>query len=267
MLRIGEKVWEELCREGMLVSEWREKLEEKKRRIKCPWSGVCVEGRCKSIRKNGGLYTQCERWSESEYCVGCSREKEKNGELKYGTVYDRMKVGIYEYKDKKGNGPVKYSEIMKKEKISKEDVLAEGKRLGIEVAMCHFEEKEGKRGRPRKEKDVKEVVEKKKRGRPKKEKVVSNNVGEELIASLLSEKREMSNVSNEKELIVENNVESSVGCEEEVEEETCVVKFEIRGKIYLKSDDNVLYDMNSHDAIGIWNEETNEIVELADEDE
>ena len=187
MLKISKEMLLELECGGMLVKGWESKLNGLKREIKMPWCGVIEEMLCKSIRKNGGLYTQCrERMCEGEYCVGCSVEISKNGELKWGSVYDRMKVGIEEYIDSKGNKPLKYSKIMKKEKISMEEVLAEGKRLGWEVPLCHFEENNGKRGRPKKEKSVVEIVEKKKRGRPKKEKeMVSQNVGEDLIASLL----------------------------------------------------------------------------------
>jgi len=157
------------------------------REVKMPWCGVVEEMWCKSIRKNVGLYTQCrERMCEGEYCVVCSVEISKNVELKWGSVYDRMKVGIEEYRDRNGNKPLKYRKIMKKDGISMEEVLEEGKRLGWEVPLCHFEENDGKRGRPKKEKSVVEMVEKKKRGRPKKEKeMVSQNAGEDLIASLL----------------------------------------------------------------------------------
>ena len=53
----------------------------------------------------------------------------------------------------------------------------------------------------------------------------------------------------------------------EEEEEKPVIKFDIEGRTYLKSEDNVLYDMESHDAIGIWNEERNKIEELPEDDE
>lgn len=46
-----------------------------------------------------------------------------------------------------------------------------------------------------------------------------------------------------------------------------MVKFEIDGTTYLKSDDNVLFDMNSHDCVGIWNEESKTIDEIPDEDD
>ena len=299
------------------------------REVKMPWCGVVEEMWCKSIRKNVGLYTQCrERMCEGEYCVVCSVEISKNVELKWGSVYDRMKVGIYEYRDSKGNKPLKYSKIMKKDGISMEEVLAEGKRLGWEVPLCHFEENVVKRGRPKKEKSVVEIVEKKKRGRPKKEKeMVSQNAGEDLIASLLlcvgiplgvplwvpppcdgvglgiplgvpppcdgvglgiplpvsekpsadeeeekpsadqEEEKPSADQEEEKPSADQEKEPSADQADQDEEEETCVIKFTIDGKIYLKSDDNVLYDLNTHDAVGVWNEKSNEIDELPDEDD
>ena len=35
----------------------------------------------------------------------------------------------------------------------------------------------------------------------------------------------------------------------------------------MKSEDNVLYDMKTHDCVGIWNELTKKIDEIPDEDE
>ena len=37
--------------------------------------------------------------------------------------------------------------------------------------------------------------------------------------------------------------------------------------MYLKSEVNVLYDIESHDAIGLWNEKENKIDELEDEED
>ena len=316
MLKVSKEMLLELECGGMLVKGWLSKCEEIRvlKRIKMPWCGVIEEMLCKSIRKNGGLYTQCEKESECEYCVGCLKEKSKNGELKWGSVYDRMKVGIEEYRDRNGNKPLKYRKIMKKDGISMEEVLEEGKRLGWEVPLCHFEENDGKRGRPKKEKSVVEMVEKKKRGRPKKEKeMVSQNAGEDLIASLLlgvggplgvpspydgigrqdqvqekepsadlavQEKPSADLAVQEKEpltvqekpsadLAVQEKPSADLAdlADEDEEEETCVIKFTIDGKIYLKSDDNVLYDLNTHDAVGVWNEKSNEIDELPDEDD
>ena len=48
-----------------------------------------------------------------------------------------------------------------------------------------------------------------------------------------------------------------------------VKKFDFKGKTYLKSNMNVIYDIKSEEAIGVWNESNNEIEfkELEDEDE
>ena len=84
----------------------------------------------------------------------------------------------------------------------------------------------------------------------------SNNEGEELIASLLKERKES-------ELcVVENDVSSSSEKEasSEAEEETLVIKIEIDGKTYLKSEDNTVFDFMSHDELGIWNEKEQKIV-------
>ena len=244
-----------LCECGYLEcgreSEYLEVLKE----VKLPWCGV-VEWRCVRIEKNGGLYTQCERKKEyGEECKVCSKK-----EKKYGDVNDRSKVGIMEYRDSEGNGPMPYMKIMKKNGWTKERVLLEGKLMGVEVPLCHFEEEVGKRGRPRKssvEKGVEKSVEVKKRGRPRKEKKSSNIAGEELIASLLKEREE---VVKEEEVVNEEKKE------EDEEEETVVVKYEIGGVTYLKTVENVLYDMESHELVGVWNEKTKEI-EVCEEEE
>jgi hypothetical protein len=262
---------------------------KERKEVVLPWSGE-VEG-CKVLKYNMGLYTQCgESLSGEISCVVCMKEYSKKGEHKYGTVEERKAVGIMEYKDPRGKGVVRYTEIMKKLNLTREEVLSEAKRQGVEVAECHFEEKSAKRGRPRKEKEV--VGEKKKRGRPRKEKeMVSNKAGEDLIASLLNEsKREdpiaipMSVCEKPTKATPMSGCEKATdpkatpmsGCEkatakepsaDEEEEETVVIKYEIDGITYLKSEDNVLYDMKTHDCVGIWNELTKKIDEIPDEDE
>jgi len=286
-----------------VYEEMKERVEKYKERkeVVLPWSGV-KEG-CKVLKYNMGLYTQCGgSISGGESCVGCVKEYSKKGEHRYGTVEERKAVGIMEYKDPRGKGVVRYTEIMKKLNLTKEEVMSEAKRRGVEVAECHFEEKSAKRGRPRKEKEV--VGEKKKRGRPKKEKeMVSNKAGEDLIASLLNESKSeredpvamgepnaktVSDIVDTKASAVKATPTSGCekatpdkdtdkskpmsGCDKpsadkEEEEETVVIKYEIGGITYLKSEDNVLYDMKTHDCVGIWNELTKKIDEIPDEDE
>ena len=183
-----------------------EKVE--KRKYPLPFNGLKNENCCNGIVKNHGLYTQCEKKlpKDGKYCKGCDLEP-------YGNIEDRLKVELYEYKDPKGNGPTRYTEVLKKLKISKEMIEEESKRLKITINEVHFEEVASenvvKRGRPKSEK-VKESKESKstgKKGRPKKEtkKVEVTNYSEEedLFATLLA------NVSLEKVEPNEENVEKS----------------------------------------------------------
>ena len=132
--------------------EMKERVERyKEKRIVLPWSGE-VEG-CKEIKYNMGLYTQCGE-GEEERCKSCEKECMKKGEKRYGTIEERKRSGMLEYKDPRGKGVVRYIEIMRKLNLTKEEVIEEGKRQGVKVAECHFEEKSVKRGRPKKEKEI-----------------------------------------------------------------------------------------------------------------
>lgn len=247
-----------------LRSELRKEIElemKSEMEVVLPWSGVRLEN-CKNLEYAGGLYVQCRGLkSVNGYCESCKSEGE------YGTTEERMKVDINDYIDPSGRKVVHYSKIMKKKNISKEEVLRRASELGEEVAECHFLEVKGKRGRPRKEKQE-EPKEKKKRGRPRKEKnVSSNNSGEDLIASLLENSNKNETKIEEKPELEKESEKESNDDKDDEEEETNVIRFEINGKIYLKSEENILFDYESHDAVGMWNEETKEIEEIQDEDE
>ena len=138
--------------------------------IPLPYSGVVVEGNCSCVKKNRGLYTQCGSVKEvGEMCRRCEGEVKRKGAI-FGTMKERSLVGIMEYKDSKGNGPVSYLKVMKKLKLSREEVEGEALRRGVVIDAVHFEEGKSKRGRPSLE--VKEVKEVKGKGRPSKSKKV-----------------------------------------------------------------------------------------------
>jgi hypothetical protein len=98
-----------------------------------------------------------------------------------------MAVGIFEYVDPKGKKPTAYTKIMKKYKVSEEEVVAEAAKFNVTIDAGHFEvSAESKRGRPKTavEKPVKGV-----KGRPKKNKKVvelSDENTEDLFASLVA---------------------------------------------------------------------------------
>lgn len=151
---------------------------EKKERLLLPFDGRKIEGCCEGIIKNHGLYTQCMKVVEG-YCKVCEVQP-------YGNIEQRVKVGLYEYKDPKGKVPKRYLEVLKKKKISKEEMLAKCEKAEITINEEHLLEVATKRGRPKGEN--KDSGEKKSKGRPKKEKkVIETSNEEDLFATLVAQ--------------------------------------------------------------------------------
>ena len=182
-----------------------------------PYNGEYDEKKCHALRQNKGLYTQCQISVKDgkSYCKSCEGQVEKNGHPDYGTIEDRQKCDIFEFKDPNGKKPVSYKKIMKKYKLSVEEVLAEAEKMNIKINPKHFEEpvEDEKRGRPKAEKEVKEKAEKSK-GRPKKSKKVLEIEGgdEDLFASLVAS----ANVEPEK--VVDEDKEAKKKAAEEAKE-------------------------------------------------
>jgi len=169
--------------------------------IPLPFTGAIREDCCLGVKQNHGLYTQCfSAPGESGLCKGCSKQASKNasGEPDCGLIAKRVMQGS-EYRDAKGRAPVHYTKVMKKQKLTEEQVQAEAAKFGIEIEASHFAIPETKRGRPKKattsdtDSDASSSAadasgEKKARGRPKKAaKVVEVNATEDLFASLMQQ--------------------------------------------------------------------------------
>lgn len=180
--------------------EERKKVEKKEAVVKAafplPYNGENSDLCCQALRQNNGLYTQCQSHKKgaNSYCKSCQQlaDKSEDGIPEYGTITQRLAVSPFEYVDPKGRKPVSYTKVMKKYKVSEEQVLAEAGKLGINILPTHFEVPEDtKRGRPKKEKVEKEP--KGAKGRPKKEKKVVELAGDgedlfdTLVASAVSQ--------------------------------------------------------------------------------
>jgi chemotaxis protein histidine kinase CheA len=160
-----------------------------------PYNGELNEACCYALRQNNGLYTQCSgtRKGEAHFCKGCASQMQKVGAEtpEYGTIQQRMAVGIFEYVDPKGRKPIAYAKIMKKYKLTEEQVKEEAGKLNIVINEAHFEApEETKRGRPKSEKVEKK--EKGAKGRPKKTKkvVMIEDGDDDLFAALVAEANE-----------------------------------------------------------------------------
>ena len=192
------------------------KVSSVKHKFPLPYNGEPDSGKCCALRQNCGLYTQCsfDKAEESAYCKRCLvlSKKTETGIPEYGTIEMRLSCGIQEYVDPKGRKPTLYAKIMKKYKVSREEVEAEASIHGITVSELHFEvAEESKRGRPAtKPKEVKET--KGVKGRPKKaEKVIKlNEDSEDLFATLLAEAENSvaeaeNSVAEEEDSVAEQN--------------------------------------------------------------
>lgn len=190
-----------------------------------PFSGRNVEECCQSLRQCQGLYTQCRNSRAGEkFCKSCS-SKMVEGVPEYGTMEQRLAVGLNDYVDPSGRKVVHYTKIMKKHKVSEEEVLAEARKFGQVVDGCHFIQPDSdsvKRGRPKAEKPVK--VSSGVKGRPKKTKKVVEIDGEEddLFATLVAESinasvvSEVVSVNAATEVVVSEAAVSEVVVEAEV---------------------------------------------------
>ena len=185
-----------------------------------PFNGEFNDACCYALRQNNGLYTQCTgiRKGEAHFCKGCASQMQKIGaEMpEYGTIQQRLAVGIFEYVDPKGRKPIAYAKIMKKYKISEEQVLAEAGKFNITINPEHFVvPEETKRGRPSSKTGEKAPKEKRQKGRPKKSKKVLMIEGEveDLFDALVAE----ANEADDDDIVLSNKKKVKTDEEKEAE--------------------------------------------------
>lgn len=185
-----------------------------------PFNGEFNDACCYALRQNNGLYTQCTgiRKGEAHFCKGCASQMQKIGaEMpEYGTIQQRLAVGIFEYVDPKGRKPIAYAKIMKKYKISEEQVLAEAGKFNITINPEHFiVTEETKRGRPSSKTGEKAPKEKRQKGRPKKSKKVLMIEGEveDLFDALVAE----ANEADDDDIVLSNKKKVKTDEEKEAE--------------------------------------------------
>ena len=115
----------------------------KKPRIILPYSGKIFENNCMSIRYNYGLHTQCvnKKPQDNEYCKTCLNNilKTKNKKPPHGDIRDRLKCeNILDYVDPNNKKTKSYFDVMKRLKVTKEEVIKEGKEFDIEIPEEHW---------------------------------------------------------------------------------------------------------------------------------
>lgn len=245
--------------------------------------------RCRALQFNGGLYTQCESVKPSSggsYCSKCEQSMLKlcTEVPVYGTVESRVKEKS-SFVDPKGRKPVHYSVWLKKHSVTREMVLAEALKQGIELSESHFESPPTvKRGRPSTKSATSPAKPKGKKGRPRTVKVVEVSAPTtdlfaaleeddvEVVEEEEKEEEEKEEVEVEEEETMELEEELEVEEEEKEEKEVAIVvpvpviekkmkKCSYRNKKYLRytdeSNDNTVFkcDMDergNYVPVGKW---------------
>ena len=221
---------EEALRElgvSITIGKKQMKKEKELRSFPLPFNGEHSDVLCQALRQNNGLYTQCQgEKKEGAYCKSCSI-KMVDGVPEYGTISERLSRDILNYVDPKGRKPIAYTKVMKKYKLTKEQVLEEAGKHGITINECHFvAPEEPKRGR--KVATIKEPKEAKgHKGRPKKIiKVVEiADDDDDLFASLVASAHEADN-DEEKESEKAKKAEEKAKKEQEKSEKEAKIAAE-----------------------------------------
>jgi hypothetical protein len=205
----------EMCKRSdgkrsVVVSKVVSKVVVLKEMFALPYNGELNDSLCLGISRNSGVYSQCHKKRETDksYCSTCSKEASNNshGLPNYGNIADRQLAYLNkeEFKDPSGKSPILYSKLMKKLKLSEEQVRRECEKMGVTLDPINLEEKTMKKsGRPKQIKAEKPEKEIKAKGRPKKSKKVLELAGEEedLFASLV-----MSSLANSSKEIVTKEI-------------------------------------------------------------
>ena len=121
----------------------KSEIKWRKPKIILPYSGKIFENNCMSIRYNYGLHTQCvnKKPQDNEYCKTCLNNilKTKNKKPPHGDIRDRLKCeNILDYVDPNNKKTIPYFKVLKRLKITKEEVIKEAKEFDIEIPEEHW---------------------------------------------------------------------------------------------------------------------------------
>ena len=235
--------------------------------VKLPYCGE-MEG-CKNLKYSGGLFTQCCKDSDGDFCKVCKSEINREGS-KYGTTEDRKRYNLGEFVSKTGKVEVDYIKYMKQHGYTKEMVLNAAKVREIKIPDEIFKEKKNEKMVKRdvvvEDSDSEKSVEVKRgRGRPRKERkeiIIEEDKEEERREEedKKEEEREEEEDKKEEEREEEDKEEEEDREEDsDSDEEIEVRKFKLDGKEYLKDvKNNKIYNKEG-ECLGIYNKKSNKI--------
>lgn len=110
--------------------------------IPFPFDGLRREHLCDALAWNHGLLTQCHGLPKGEtaFCGACTNAMKKadTDAPKYGTIHDRLLVGIMDYKTPEGKSPVPYATVLTKLDKTQEQAIEEAAKFDVTIDPVHF---------------------------------------------------------------------------------------------------------------------------------
>lgn len=95
---------------------------------------------CKNLKYSGGLFTQCCKETNEDFCKVCKSEINRGGS-KYGTIYDRKKYNLGEFISNNGKPEIDYLKYMKQHGYTKDMVINAAKLRELELPENIFGKK------------------------------------------------------------------------------------------------------------------------------
>ena len=132
---------------GEVIASTRSELfgQPERASVPLPFTGIIYQQRCKAVRVNHGLFTQCQnRLTDGVYCGTCIKHV-KNGEPEHGNIHGRLAEA---WVSPAGRTPVPYPHVLGKLGISPEVARHQAQQLGVDIESHLFETAKAKRGRP-----------------------------------------------------------------------------------------------------------------------
>ena len=188
-------------------------------------------------------------------------------------VVDNDDVSSVSENDSSENNTESESKKSKKKNLSEEDKQAlafekEVKKQALEAKKKALEEeKEAKKQALQKEKEAKKKALEEEKEAKKKALEEEKEAKKEAKKAKEGEKKTKKpakveeKVETKVEAELEAEIEAELEAEQQQEEEAISVKkWEFKGKTYLKSSANVVYDVETQDELGVWSEEKQDII-------
>jgi hypothetical protein len=201
------------------------------------------------------MLSQCIQAQKSDgLCNTCFKQKQSDGKTKCGTVDDRIacdEAGTTFKNPETGKEPIKFGVFMAKQNITREQAIAEAEKFGVVIPESEFEVPQKRKGRPPSEKPVS-------KGDLALQEAIKKAVA--AVSSSESEGDHESNLNapspkNTPPAVPMTNEDHYNADTDHEDDDTVDVKpFVHDGKNYLRDGNNMMYDTETHEVVGVWNE-------------